>query len=230
MNLCVIPARGGSKRIPRKNIKDFLGKPVIAYAIQAAFDSRLFDEIMVSTDDEEIAEVARKYGATIPFFRSSETSNDFAGTAEVLTEVINNYKKINKFFSKICCIYPVSPLIRAASLKEAYDLLEQNQLDNSFPVCQFSNSIWRALNVDDEKKVTMIWPENKNKRTQDLTTSYYDAGQFYWLDTDKFMETGEFFTDATGSIILDELHSQDIDTLMDWKLAEIKYKMINNII
>lgn len=228
--LAIIPARGGSKRIPRKNIKDFLGKPVIAYAIQTALDSGLFDEVMVSTDDIEIAEVAKRYGAKVPFLRSIENSNDFAGTAEVLIEVINNYKKLNRNFSKTCCIYPVTPLITIATLKEAYDLLEKNQLDNSFPVCEFSNSIWRALKLDDSNRVGMIWPENENKRTQDLPTSYYDAGQFYWLDTQKFIDSGEFLTTATGSIVLDELHTQDIDTMMDWKMAEIKYKILNNIV
>ena len=227
--IAIIPARGGSKRIPRKNIKDFLGKPVIAYSIQAALDSELFAEVIVSTDDEEIAEVAKKYGACVPFLRSIENSNDLAGTAAVLIEVINNYKKLNKTFSKACCIYPVSPLISIESLKKAYELLEANQLDNSFPVCEFSNSIWRALKISDRNRVEMIWPENENKRTQDLPVSYYDAGQFYWFDTQKFVESGEFFTKYTGSIILDELHCQDIDTLMDWKMAEIKYKIINNL-
>ncbi|WP_374032735.1 pseudaminic acid cytidylyltransferase [Bdellovibrio bacteriovorus] len=228
--LAVIPARGGSKRIPRKNIKDFLGKPVIAYSIQAALDSGLFAEVMVSTDDAEIAEVAKKYGANVPFLRSSENSNDSAGTADVLIEVINSYKNLGKTFSKTCCIYPVAPLISVETLKAAYDLLEVNQLDNSFPVCEFSNSIWRALKMGDRNRVEMIWPENENKRTQDLPPSFHDVGQFYWLDTKKFIDSGEFFTEATGSIVLDELHSQDIDTPMDWKMAEIKYKIINDLL
>lgn len=225
--LAIIPARGGSKRIPRKNIKDFLGKPVIAYSIQAALESGLFAEVMVSTEDEEIAEVAKRYGASVPFFRSAENSNDFAGTNEVLTEVINNYRKLNRTFLKTCCIYPVAPLISVETLKMAFDLLDSHGMDNSFPICEYSSPIWRALKMEAGNRVEMIWPENESKRTQDLPSAYYDAGQFYWFDTQKFLDSGDFFTNATGSIILDGLHVQDIDTLMDWKLAEMKYKIIS---
>ena len=228
--LAIIPARGGSKRIPRKNIKDFLGKPIISYSIQNALDSKLFDEVMVSTDDKEIAEIALQYGAKVPFFRSEVNSNDYALTAEVLVEVLNNYKKKNILFERACCIYPASPLITVESLKNAHDLLDKNSVDNVFPVCKFSNSIWRALNLDPNNKISMIWPENETKRSQDLTQAFHDAGQFYWFNVNKFLATRHFLTGLTSAIVLDDLHTQDIDTMDDWKLAEIKYQVINNII
>lgn len=227
--IAIIPARGGSKRIPRKNIKSFLGKPAISYSISAALESNLFDEVMVSTDDEEIANIAIKYGAKVPFLRSPETSNDFAGTAAVLEEVLKNYKKNGNTFNIACCIYPVAPLISVPKLKEAMNLLTENKLDSCFPVCRYSSPIWRAIEMNSEKKIKMIWPENENKRTQDLPSAYFDAGQFYWFNTHNFLRTGEFLTDATGAILLDDLHVQDIDTMTDWKLAELKFKLINAI-
>lgn len=228
--LAIIPARGGSKRIPRKNIKDFIGKPIISYSIQVALDCNLFDEVMVSTDDEEIAELAIKYGAKVPFLRSIENSNDLAGTAEVLVEVLRNYEKLNKEYDRTCCIYPASPLITVQSLAETFNLLDTKKLDNAFPVCQFSSSIWRALKFNDSNKIEMIWPENETKRSQDLPTAFHDAGQFYWFKTKKFLESNQILTGSTGTIILDELHAQDIDTLTDWKMAEMKYKIIHNIV
>lgn len=227
--LAIIPARGGSKRIPRKNIKDFLGKPIIAYSIQVALDSKLFDEVMVSTDDPEIAEIAKKYGASVPFFRSIENSNDFAGTAEVLTEVLLTYQKAKIDFDIACCIYPASPLITMKSIQAAFSLISSNKFDNAFPVCSFSNSIWRALSVSKESKVGMIWPENELKRSQDLQPTFHDAGQFYWFKTKKFLDTQHILTGNTGAVILDELQVQDIDTLSDWKLAEMKFRIIHNL-
>ena len=228
--IAIIPARGGSKRIPRKNIKDFLGKPVISFSISAALESNLFQEVMVSTDDEEIANIAMKYGAKVPFLRSPETSNDFAETAAVLKEVLTNYEKQGQFFDMVCCIYPVAPLISVSKIKEAFSLINEKKLDCCFPVCLYSSPIWRAIEMDKENKVKMIWPENENKRTQDLPSSFFEAGQFFWFNTQNFLKTGEFMTDATGAIVLDDLHVQDIDTMTDWKLAELKFKLINNLI
>ena len=228
-NLCIIPARGGSKRIPRKNIKDFLGKPIIAYSIQTALDSNLFDEVMVSTDDEEIAEIGIKYGANVPFLRSAESSNDYASTADVLLEVLHNYAEMNKEYSAACCIYPASPLISVQSLSDSFKLLVANKVDSAFPVCQFSYPIWRALNLNNENKIGMIWPENESKRSQDLPSAFHDAGQFYWFTTKKFIDTPHILTGNSGAIVLDELHVQDIDSITDWKIAEIKYKLIHNI-
>lgn len=229
-NICIIPARGGSKRIPRKNIKEFLEKPVISYSILAALESNLFQEVMVSTDDEEIANMAMKFGAKVPFVRSQENSNDLAGTAAVLKEVLENYEKNGVSFDLACCIYPVAPLILVSKLQEAFNLLREKKLDCCFPICLYSSPIWRAIEMDKENKVKMIWPENENKRTQDLPGAYFEAGQFFWFNIQNFLRTGEFMTESTGAIVLDDLHVQDIDTMTDWRLAELKFKLINNLI
>lgn len=223
--LAIIPARGGSKRIPRKNIKHFLGKPIIAYSIQAAIESGLFDEVMVSTDDVEIAEIAKQYGASIPFFRSQEKSNDFATTFDVMEEVVLEYQTYGKQFEYICCIYPCAPFCNKEDLIQAYELLTRMDFDTVFPVVPYPTPIQRALKMTDENKVEMVYPEFVTTRSQDLPTTFYDAGQFYWLNTHKTMQSKKIFSDHSGSIILDELHAQDIDNEMDWKMAEMKYSL-----
>ncbi len=225
-NIAIIPARGGSKRIPRKNIKNFLGKPIIAYSIEAAIKSNLFDEVMVSTDDKEIADIAIKYGAKVPFMRTAETANDFATTADVIIEVINDYEKIKKRFETCCCIYPTAPLIKIENIINAYKLLINENFESVFPVVKFSYPIFRALKVENNK-VKMIWEENLTKRSQDLPDAFHDAGQFYFMRTEAFLLNCEIFTDNTGAIELSELEVQDIDTETDWKLAEMKYKILN---
>lgn len=228
-NLCIITARGGSKRIPRKNIKDFLGKPIIAYSIEVALKCEFFDEVMVSTDDAEIAEIALKYGAKVPFMRSPVNSDDFSGTADVVLEVLKDYLKTEKEFENVCCIYPTAPFVTASSLRKSLELLKNNAHDSVFPVCQFSYPIQRALQLDEDERVSMIWKENQSKRSQDLKPSYHDAGQFYWMNVESFMEGKKLFTSNSGSIVLSELEVQDIDTETDWKLAEIKYELLQNI-
>ena len=161
-NLAIIPARGGSKRIPRKNIKNFIGKPIISYSIETALKSNLFDEIIVSTDDPEIAEISMKYGASVPFLRSSENSNDFAGTEIVLQEVLQNMKLLNRTFDYGCCIYPTSPMLDVDLLNRGLELLQKNKFDSVFSVTKFSYPILRALNVDSNSRVNMKWPENIN--------------------------------------------------------------------
>lgn len=222
-NIAIIPARGGSKRIPRKNIKDFLGKPIIAYSIEAALKSNLFDEVMVSTDDEEIANIARTYGANVPFLRSEKSSDDFATTADVIEEVLAAYQ--NKFHN-CCCIYPTAPFVSIASLAKAYRILIDNEFDSVFPIVQYSYPIQRSLKTLDNK-VEMVWKENLNSRSQDLENRYHDAGQFYWLNTGKFKKNKRMFSDQSGYLELDELSVQDIDSDIDWKLAELKYSLIN---
>jgi N-acylneuraminate cytidylyltransferase len=224
-NVAIITARGGSKRIPRKNIKAFLGKPIIAYSIETALNSGLFDYVMVSTDDDEIAEVAKKYGAEVPFTRSKQTSDDFTGTADVVIEVLNDLKKIGKEFINACCIYPTAPFISKQTLNDSYSLLVTEKFDSVFPVCAFSYPIQRALEINDSK-TTMVWEENLTKRSQDLAPRYHDAGQFYWLNIQSFLNAKKLFTQNTGSIILDELKVQDIDNETDWKLAELKYNLL----
>ncbi len=224
-NVAIITARGGSKRIPRKNIKAFLGKPIISYSIETALNSGLFDYVMVSTDDDEIAEVAKKYGAQVPFVRSQQTSDDYTGTADVVIEVLHDLKKIGKEFINACCIYPTAPFISKQTLNDSFSLLVNEKFDSVFPVCPFSYPIQRALEIN-ESKTTMVWEENLTKRSQDLETRYHDAGQFYWLNIQSFLSAKKLFTQNTGSIVLDELQVQDIDNETDWKLAELKYNLL----
>lgn len=218
-NLAIIPARGGSKRIPRKNIKDFLGKPIIAYSIEAALKSELFDEVMVSTDDEEIAEIAIKYGAKVPFMRSKETANDFATLADVVDDVKNSYSKMDRKFSYICLILATSPLISQENLLIGYKLLIKNAADSVRPVVKFSYPIQRALKLTNSK-VSLFYPEYINSRSQDLEQAYHDAGQFYWM---------QYQTALRGqnkqAFEIPETNVQDIDSEEDWILAELKYKI-----
>lgn len=225
--LCIIPARGGSKRIPKKNIKDFLGKPIIAYAIEAALKSNLFDEVMVSTDDKTIAEIAEKYGAKVPFLRSNKNADDFATTIDVINEVVAQYKTENKIFEQTCCIYPTAVFVTNTFLKNAFEMLNKNNFDTVFPVLEFSFPIQRAVKKDKNNKITLFQPEYLNSRSQDLEKAYHDAGQFYWFNTDVLLEKGKLWTDNTGVITIKESEGQDIDTIEDWKLAEIKYKMLH---
>lgn len=223
-SLCIIPARGGSKRIPHKNIKDFLGKPIIAYSIEAAVESGLFEEIMVSTDDKEIAEISKEYGAAVPFFRGNENAGDFAGITEVLIEVIEQYKFDGKTFDFVCCILPTAPFVSAERLCQAMKMLSSEKYNCIFSVTEFAYSIYRSLK---EKNgfFTMNWPENFPKRSQDLPTSYHDAGQFYFLTVKDLFSERKLFTSKSGCIVLNNLEVQDIDTKTDWTLAEMKYKM-----
>ena len=225
-NICIIPARGGSKRIPRKNIKEFLGKPIIAYSIEAAINSRLFDEVMVSTDDMEIAEIALRFGARVPFLRSKENSDDFSGTVDVIIEVLKNYNIPLNENHNICCLYPTAPLVTVDSIKSAFELLVNKKYDTVFPVTKFSYPIQRAIKIDENQKVNMIWPENMDKRSQDLPSTYHDAGQFYWMTSNSIIKSKKIFSKNSGVIIINEINVQDIDTLEDWKIAELKMKNI----
>lgn len=222
--LCIIPARGGSKRIPRKNIKEFLGKPIIAYSIETAFETGLFDEVMVSTDDEEIAEVAKQYGAKVPFMRSAEAASDFASTADVLKEVLTKYKELGKEFDNFCCFYATAPLVQSKDVGAAFERLQQSDFTCVYPVVQFSYPIWRCLDIAEDGTMKRHWPEYENSRSQDLPKEYHDTGTFYWYKTMEWL-AGNM---KIGGIIVDETSIQDIDTETDWKLAEMKYKLLNN--
>lgn len=224
-NICIIPARGGSKRISRKNIKEFLGKPIIAYSIEAALKSGLFDEVMVSTDDEEIAAIARQYGASVPFMRSAETANDYATTADVLLEVIAKYRECGREFDALCCLYATAPFVKAERLRECYNLM-QGDIDSAFTVVEYSYPIQRSL-VTDGKLIRLAYPEHKNSRSQDLQKHYHDAGQFYF-STIKNLEENQFlWGEHTAPLILSELEVQDLDTMTDWQLVEMKYKLLH---
>lgn len=221
-NLCIIPARGGSKRIPRKNVKPFLGKPMLAYSIVAALATELFDEVMVSTDDEEIAEIACKYGAKVPFMRSAETASDFATTSDVLREVLGKYAEQGLDFDNFCCVYATAPMIQSKDIIFAYNRLIESEFSVVYPVVAFSYPIWRCLDLAENGSMKRHWPEFENSRSQDLPKEYHDTGTFYWYKTREWLK-GNF---KIGGIEVDETTIQDIDTETDWKLAEMKYKLL----
>ena len=225
--IAIITARGGSKRIPRKNVKDFLGQPIIKYSIDAALQSSCFREVMVSTDDKEIAEISAACGATVPFLRSAATSGDFATTVDVLDEVIAEYGKQGRTFTYCCCIYPTAALISSKRLLEGYALLVNSNADSVIPVVRFSYPIQRAFKITDGR-LSMIWPENLKKRSQDLMPAYQDCGQFYWMKTESFLKNRAILTDNTVALEMPESEIQDIDNEEDWKLAEMKFQLLSD--
>lgn len=226
MNLAIITARGGSKRIPRKNIRSFCGRPIIAYSIAAARESGCFDEVMVSTDDPEIAEVARAEGAGVPFLRSPATANDHATTADVLVEVVERYRELGRPPSLACCLYPTAPFVTVANLRAGRDLLvQQPELNSAFPIVRFSFPIQRALRQRDGR-VTFMQPEHALTRSQDLEPAYHDAGQFYWFRVAPFLASRRLLSSATAGIELPEWQVQDIDNEDDWIVAEMKFRQI----
>lgn len=224
-SIAIITARGGSKRIPHKNKKDFLGKPIILYSIEAALKSGCFDEVMVSTDDIEIAEIAKRAGASVPFMRSEKTSGDFATTADVLQEVFEEYEKIGKNFDFACVMYPTAPFITAKKLQDAVQILKEKDADSVLSMVQFSFPPQRAfLSVDG--KIQFAHPEYARTRSQDLQPYYHDSGQFCFFKTNVFREKKTLVTENTFGLVFPESEVQDIDTFEDWKLAEIKYTMM----
>ncbi len=225
-NLAIVTARGGSKRIPRKNIKDFLGKPIISYSIEAAIESKVFEKVMVSTDDEEIAGIAQTYGAEIPFMRSAATSSDHATTEDVLKEVILEYQKRGKIYDCICCLYPTAPFVTGEKIRRAMAALRDSEADSIIPVVKFSYPPQRSF-VLRGGKVAMRYPEFLQTRSQDLDNWYHDCGQFYCVKTPAFLEYGEILTDNSIPLLTSELEMQDIDTEEDWKIAEMKYLIMH---
>jgi N-acylneuraminate cytidylyltransferase len=225
MNFCVIPARGGSKRIERKNIKPFMGKPMLAYAVEACLSANIFDEVMVSTDDAEIAEIARKYGAKVPFMRSKRTSNDFSTTNDVLLEVISEYRKIGKKFGVLCCVYPCVPFLTPETLKNAYDLFVNKNGDALMPVVRYPSAIQRAFRVNVNGFLKFREPENAMKRSQDLETMYYGIGMFYFKKVDEFIKNNGL-SKKISYIEMDEMQTHDIDNDRDWEIAELKYRIL----
>ena len=223
--IAIITARGGSKRIPRKNIREFCGKPIICYSIEAALESGIFDEVMVSTDDEEIAEIAKKAGAEVPFLRSEKTSNDHATTADVLMEVLEKYKELGQEFEYTSCIYPTAPFVTGEKLKDAVNVMEEKKYDSVMPVTPFSFPPLRGMVLDGDK-ISYKWEKYEDYRSQDLETIYHDCGQFYVLNTEVFKQTKKLVTKNTGAIEISELEMQDIDNEIDWKLAELKYELL----
>lgn len=227
-SIAIITARGGSKRIPKKNIKQFCGKPIIAYSIECAIESGLFNEVMVSTDDLEIAEISRQYGAKVPFMRSAKNSDDYAGTTDVLLEVLEKYFQQGYYFKYGCCIYPVNPLLKKETLQEAFRILQENrEIETVFPILKFHSPIQRALRRDKDGFVKMFQPEYYNYRSQDLEPAYYDAGQFYAFEVESFLKNQKLWTSKSYGYLVDDMDAQDVDNLEDWKLMEFKYKYRN---
>jgi pseudaminic acid cytidylyltransferase len=219
MNIAVIPARGGSKRIPRKNIKEFGGKPMITYAIRAAINSGLFDHVLVSTDDAEIANIANEWGAETPFVRPAELANDFTATVPVVAHAIEACEALGWVVSNVCCIYPAVPFIEVADLEKTFKQLELGNADYCFPVTEFPSAIQRALKQNSNGVMQPYYPEFELTRTQDLEPTYYDAGQFYWGKKDAWFRNPRIHSSGVGCVI-PSWRVVDIDTPADWDLAE----------
>ena len=227
MRLAIIPARGGSKRIPRKNIKEFCGKPMIAYSIEAAQKSGCFDKIIVSTDDEEIAALARTLGAEVPFMRPKELSDDHTATIPVIAHAIREtcHKELSQL-DAICCIYATAPFVQAMFIKEAYEKLKLTKASYAFSATSFPFPIQRAIRLTKEDRVEMFSPENFNMRSQDLEESYHDAGQFYWGTPEAWLEGKIIFAPHSTTILLPRHLVQDIDTPEDLMRAEFMFKAL----
>lgn len=223
--LCIIPARGGSKRIPRKNIKLFLGKPIIAYSIKAALESGLFDEVMVSTDDVDIAEIAKEYGAVVPFLRSAQNADDYATTYDVIKEVLEKISP--KSYASVCCLYATAPFVTADLLTLAANKLESTDFETVFPVVEFGFPIQRALHLNNVGGFSFREPAHALTRSQDLAPTYHDAGMFYWFRPETTIKVGKLIGDNASGIIVDALHAEDIDTATDWDIAEFKYQYLH---
>jgi N-acylneuraminate cytidylyltransferase len=224
MGLAIIPARGGSKRIPRKNIKEFCGKPIIAYSIEAALASNCFDRVIVSTDDEEIAAVARKYGAEVPFVRPKELADDYATTVAVIGQAIEWLADNGDLPEQVCCIYATAPFITVADIQQGQHYLKQELVDFAISVTSFAFPIQRAVKLDDDKRLSMFQPEHFNTRSQDLTEAYHDAAQFYWGKASAWLAQAPLFGAQTKAVVLPRSRVQDIDTLEDWCRAEFMFK------
>ena len=224
--LCIIPARGGSKRIPRKNLKEFRGRPIIAYSIEAALKSAVFHTVMVSTDESEIADVANYHGASVPFKRSEKTSGDYATTADVLLETLLEFQRRGQLFDIACNLYPTAPFTTADDLKAGYETLITGPFDVVLPIAEFSYPILRSLSRSAGGNIDMNWPEHRNTRSQDLPKAYHDAGQWAFFNIAPFLETQTLLGPNTGSVILPQSRVQDIDTLDDWAFSELKHQIL----
>lgn len=226
MTVCIIPARGGSKRIPNKNVRLFCGKPIIAYAIEAAIEAGCFDEVMVSTDNEEIAERARQHGAKVPFLRSAESASDVATTVSVWQEVLRAYENEGKKFDLACSILPTAPFVTAAKLRAIMNELELHpEWDAAMPVVAYSPPIQRAMEIEGGT-LRMLWPEYRSARSQDLEPRYHDAGQYYAFRTSFILDASSLRDGRLGALVVPAIETQDIDTEEDWELAELKFQRL----
>ncbi len=226
MNVAMIPARGGSKRIPRKNIKEFLGKPIMAYSIEAAHAAGCFDKIIVSTDDEEIAEVARRWGAETPFMRPNNISDDHATTVDVIKHTLTWFADSGQPIDNICCIYATAPFVESSDLNQGLKVIKESSFDYAFSVTSFPFPIQRAVKLNDNGSVDMFYPEHLNTRSQELVEAYHDAGQFYWGKSSAFLADKPIFSPAAHGIQIPRKRVQDIDTPEDWESAELAYRLL----
>jgi pseudaminic acid cytidylyltransferase len=225
VKIAVIPARGGSKRIPRKNVKLFCGKPIIAWSIEAALQSACFEHVVVSTDDTEIADTARRCGATTPFVRPAALSDDHATTAAVVCHVIEWYAAHGVAPQHVCCIYATAPFVTAVDLKHGLHILEQSGASYAFSVTHYAFPIQRALRLDRDNRVSMFQPEHSQTRSQDLEPAFHDAAQFYWGRTQAWLDRKEMFSSASAPVVLPRTRVQDIDTPEDWEQAELMFRL-----
>lgn len=227
MRLCVIPARGGSKRIPRKNIRDFCGRPIIAWSIEAAFASGCFDRVVVSTDDAEIADVALRYGADCPFTRPVELSGDYIGTVPVISHAIRWHIENSQAPSKVCCIYATAPFVRADDIRLGLTMLSENPTDYVVPVTTYAYPIERALRISSMNRITMFEPNNAGIRSQDLMEAWHDAGQFYWGHAKSWLDGKSILDCGSLPLPLPRYRVQDIDSAEDWTRAELMFKVLH---
>lgn len=228
MVVAIIPARGGSKRIPQKNIKLFAGKPMIAYAIEVAKKTNLFDKIIVSTDSEKIAVISKTYGADIPFMRPYKLADDHTGTSKVVIHAIECLTDMNIEIEALCCIYPTVPLLRSRSIEEGYSLYKNNGFILTFSVAAFPAPILRSYNIDKKNKLKLNWPEYYHSRSQDLPEAYHDAGQFYWINPKRLLKDRLIYSGDAIPVIIPRKYAIDIDTLEDWEYAEHLYTVLSN--
>ena len=227
MNMvAIIPARGGSKRIPAKNIKIFAGKPIIAYSIAAATQSGLFSRVIVSTDSQDIAGISEEFGAEVPFIRPAELSDDFTETSAVILHTLNWLEETDALPDYFCCLYATAPFIQVKNIKEGFDRLRQENAISAFSVTSFPYPIFRALKTNDNGCLKMFWPEHKTTRSNDLPEAYHDAGQFYWAHTQHFRKEKTFFSSKAVAVVLPRHLVQDIDTPEDWEVAEQMYQAL----
>lgn len=224
MKLAVIPARGGSKRIPRKNSKLFHGKPMIAYSIEAAFASGCFDKVLVSTDDDDIRDIALSYGASVPFVRPAEIANDHASSMDVMAHAVAWCQAAGWQLDAVCCLYATAPFVQAADLQQGYQQLVQSDALFVFSATSFAFPIQRAITLNEQGRVSMLYPENEQVRSQDLPAAYHDAGQFYWGRANAFLTKQAIFAAHSQALILPRSRVQDIDTPEDWAFAEALFK------
>ncbi len=229
MKLAVIPARGGSKRIPRKNIKLFCGKPIIGWSIEAAQDSECFDRIIVSTDDEEIADIARSFGAEVPFLRPKNLSDEHSGTIPVIAHAIEWQSRNGREAAHACCIYPTAPFIQPSDLILGMEMLLNNDVAYAFSVTSFAFPIQRAIKINIDHRIEMLNPQYFNARSQDLEKMWHDAAQFYWGRSEAWMSGMPIFSNNSLPIILPRYRVQDIDIMEDWEKAEYMFRSIQNL-